>query len=195
MEWCHADNMAKNERPLHHDLHGRDVMKLLKHTIPLGIIAAGALSLSACSQGGSGDSKAVTAACNGFHQWQSSHNPDTLASATSNLDFWVMTNADYPAGGSRYGGGGSGTAFPHASELDNNMDALNLLVHDESIGDIPKVTKNVASDCNGNYRGSAPHGSARVNIFFMIMAGIAVLIVVTALALWVGISIKYRDSK
>ena len=166
-------------------------MKLLKQMIPLGIIAAGALSLSACSEGGQGFQRAAeTAACNGFHQWQRTHDPAALMSATNNLDFWVRAN-DSPGGGR-----GSSRAYPDAFQLDGNMDALDLLVQ-EGIGNIPAATKSVANNCNGNYGGSGSvrHQSSRLVIVFIVMVGFAILIVVTALALWIRYSIKYRASE
>ena len=166
-------------------------MKLLKYAILLGIIGAGALTLSACSEGGPGFERgAETAACNGFQQWQRSHNPNALLNATYNLDFWVQAN-DSPAGSSR----GTGRAYPDAFQLDDNMDALNLLVQ-EGLGDVPAATKKVASNCKGNYGAHVgPYRSARFGIVIMVMIGSAVLIVVTALALWIWYSIKFRDRR
>ena len=123
-------------------------LKLRRYAIPLlGVIAAVAVGVPAgyWLNGPSEPSAASAehAACKGFRQWQSSHDPATLRSAVNNLDSWVQAT--------QYHVGKGDNAWLNADGLDTDMGELLLVVQDHvQIESLSTATQQVVSDCKGN---------------------------------------------
>jgi hypothetical protein len=84
----------------------------------------------------------VHAACNGFRQWERSHDAATLSRATNNLDQWAL--GDNLGTGRDMGGGAS-----YMTELDRDMDFLNTVAQSYPNSELPAATRNVVNDCKG----------------------------------------------